>query len=753
MFHEPVEHSSERARVAGMAQSGPIYQVAVPSPLYRHFDYLPPTDHDQPIAAGARVRVPFGRGRAVVGLVLGTAAKSDVPAAKLKRIEGVLDAEPLLPASLLALLRWAADYYHHPVGEVIATALPAWLRTGRSTRVAGVSVWRVTEAGRQRAVEALKRAPLQQRLLEALLESKEGLEAEALAMHSGRWRPALKTLQDHGWVEKHERPDAPQRETTGAPVSGAPLNDAQRAAVDAVVESLGRYQCLLLHGITGSGKTEVYLGAIEKALARGEQVLVLAPEIGLTPQLVDRFRARLGVSPAVLHSGLTDTQRFGAWRAAALNRARLVLGTRSAVFTPMPRLGLIVVDEEHDASFKQQDGFRYSARDLAVLRAAREKIPVVLGSATPSLESLKNARDGSYRLLELPERPGAAELPVVRLLDMRKLAMDDGLSAPLRAAVAERLTRGEQSLLFLNRRGFAPVLMCHGCGWVAPCRRCDARLTFHRRSRKLICHHCGAEQTLPEKCPTCQGVELHPIGEGTERLESALEKIFPAARVVRIDRDSTSTRGALEEKLSAVHEGRADILVGTQMLTKGHDFPNVTLVGVVNADQGLYSADFRAPERLFQQILQVAGRAGRADKPGEVLIQTWHPDHPLFAALVRHDFSGFADYALAERRETGFPPYGHLALLRAESPEPGTAMNFLNAARRIAGNPAGVEVFAPQPSPMERRAGRWRAQLLVQAGKRAPLHEFLDRWVREFGELKEAKRVRWSLDVDPADLY
>jgi primosomal protein N' (replication factor Y) len=734
-----------------MAAEPRFYQIAVPSPLFGHFDYLPAREKTASLPPGVRVRVPFGRGREVTGVVLGGSAHTEVPRHKLKRIAQVLDASPVLPETLLALLRWAADYYHHPLGEVLATALPAWLREGRPAQLPGVPVWSLTAAGRTLENRALARAPVQKRLWEALAAASDGLEAEPLSELSTRWREVLNIFEKRGWVTCRER--APESGAASSPAPAPALNAAQTEAIAEIAGALDRYQCFLLHGITGSGKTEVYLGAIDKVLASGRQVLVLVPEIGLTPQLVERFLRRLGVPVAVLHSGLTDTQRFAAWSAAAGGKAPLVLGTRSAVFTPLPRLGLIVVDEEHDASYKQQEGFRYSARDLAVLRAAREKVPIVLGSATPSLESLKNARDGGYRLLELPERPGVAELPAVRLLDLRKLALDDGLSAPLRAAVSERLARGEQSLLFLNRRGFAPVWMCYGCGWVAPCQRCDARLTYHQRSHKLVCHHCGAEQLIPEKCPACSGAELHPIGEGTERLETALAKIFPQARLVRIDRDSTAARGALEDKLKAVHEGRADILVGTQMLTKGHDFPNVTLVGVVNADQGLYSAEFRAAERLFQQILQVAGRAGRADKPGEVLIQTWHPDHPLFAALVRHDFNGFADYALAERREADLPPYSHLALLRAESPHGGAALAFLRAARAKAQPPNGVQLMDPVPSPMERRAGRWRAQLLVQSGKRAPLHEFLDGWVRALGGLKEAKRVRWSLDIDPADLY
>jgi primosomal protein N' (replication factor Y) len=430
-----------------------------------------------------------------------------------------------------------------------------------------------------------------------------------------------------------------------------------------------------------------------------------------------------------------------------------VLGTRSAVFVPLMSPGIIVIDEEHDASYKQQDGFRYHARDVAVMRAAREQVPIVLGSATPSLETMHNARAGNYRLIALPERTGAAVMPAVRLLDMRRLKATDGLSAPLLEAVAARLARGEQSLLFLNRRGFAPVWMCHDCGWVAACRRCDARLAYHQGRRKLLCHHCGHEEPLAEACPQCASGRPKPLGEGTERVETSLARIFPEARLERIDRDSTRRKGVLEEKLARVHAGEADILIGTQMLSKGHDFPNVTLVGVLNADQGLYSVDFRAPERLFQQIAQVSGRAGRADKPGEVLIQTWHPDHPLFGALVHHDFAGFADFALAERRETGYPPFNFLALLRAESPKREATFRFLENARAVAGTPQGVSLTDPLPAPMERRQGRYRAQLLVQSVQRKMLHAFLDRWVRALAGARPAREVRWSLDVDPQDLY
>jgi primosomal protein N' (replication factor Y) len=508
--------------------------------------------------------------------------------------------------------------------------------------------------------------------------------------------------------------------------------------------------------VTGSGKTEVYLKAVEAVLVQGGQVLVLVPEIGLTPQLVARFEARLTAPIAVMHSALNDSERLAAWQAARTGEAAVVIGTRSAVFTPLPRLQLIIIDEEHDPSFKQQDGVRYHARDVAILRASHEKVPVVLGSATPSLESVYNAEQGRYQWLSLPERTAGAQPPRVQTLDQRRLKQFDGLSPPLIEALRQTLAHGEQSLVFLNRRGFAPVLMCHDCGWLAPCTRCDARLTVHRGSRKLRCHHCGAEAPLPSVCPVCASANLHGIGEGTERIEQALAQALPAARIERIDRDSTRRKGALEEKFARVHTGAVDILVGTQMLAKGHDFPNLTLVAVVNADQGLYSSDFRSEERLVQQLMQVAGRAGRADKPGTVLIQTWHPDNPVFQAIATHDYREFARYALAERNSADYPPASHLALVRAESARPRVALEFLERARRLGqelGLPRGVQLHDVVPAAMERRAGRYRAQLLVQSNARPALHEFLGRWRAALDAMPRAREVRWALDVDPVDLY
>jgi primosomal protein N' (replication factor Y) (superfamily II helicase) len=729
-----------------------IVRVAIPSPLPRLFDYLLP-DGVLAVQPGTRVRVPFGR-QELVGVVLGMAMESDLPREKLKSIRQLLDTEPLLSPTLMELLAWASAYYHHPIGEVVATALPVLLRRGLPAAAAGEKRYALTDGAHQLPAETFQRSPLQRRLFQAMSQHAEGLNAAALAEVAENWRDAMKRLEARGLIRITEQPCLVSKPAERHAIpQRSPAQEEAGAAIHAAV---GRFQCLLLHGVTGSGKTEVYLRAIEEVIARAGQVLVLVPEIGLTPQLVTRFEGRLNAPVAVMHSGLNESERLCAWQAARTGLAAVVIGTRSAVYTPMPKLALLIIDEEHDASFKQQDGFRYHARDVAIKRARLEGLPVLLGSATPALESLHNAQQGRYQMLSLPERAGAAQPPAVTLLDLRRLKLNEGLSPPLIEALQARLKRQEQSLLFLNRRGFAPVLMCHDCGWLAPCKRCDARLTIHQRSRQLRCHHCGSEAPLPATCPACGSGNLHGIGEGTERIETALARLIPQARIERIDRDSTRRKGSLEAKLQRVHAGEADILVGTQMLTKGHDFPNLTLVGVLNADQGLYNADFRSEERLVQQLVQVAGRAGRADKPGEVLIQTFHPDNPAFAALAHHDYREFGRYALAERAAAHYPPFAHLALLRAESPKPDAALTFLRAAHALAEELAEAEVVQlmdPVPSPMERRAGRYRAQLLVQAGERKALHDFLSAWLTRLEDEKLGRQVRWSLDVDPVEMY
>ncbi len=736
-----------------MSSAPRIYRVAVPSPLRRLFDYLPP---QSALLArpGARVRVPFGK-RVVVGVVIGTADQSEISENRLKPILDVLDSGPLLPDKLLKLLLRAADYYQHPIGEVIHTALPLALRRGKPATTKSAQSWVITAAGRRQLASGGTRPGATTQILRALAEAVSPADEAVLAPFSKRWRPTVRSLVAREWVALVGRPNrepAPAADQLPAP----DLNAAQKVAVAAITGGTADFHSYLLHGVTGSGKTEVYLRAIAQVLNSGAQVLVLVPEIGLTPQLIARFRQRFREPIAVIHSGLNDSERLNAWLLARDGTARIVLGTRSAVFVPMQALRLIVIDEEHDGSYKQQDGFRYSARDVAIMRAQREGVPVVLGSATPSLESLHNANEARYTLLTLPERTRQAALPPIRLLDLRRLARNNGLAPPLIDALRDRLGRQEQSLLFINRRGYAPVLMCHDCGWLAPCPRCDARLTLHKAAMRLRCHHCGGEAAVPPACPVCHGVNLHGIGEGTERVEAVLTRLFPAANIERIDRDSTRGKGVLQEKLDRVLSGKADILVGTQMLAKGHDFPNLTLVGVLNADQGLYGSDFRSAEQLFQLIMQVAGRAGRADKPGEVMIQTFHPEHPLFCALCSHDYSGFANYALKERREAQYPPFSYLALLRAESAERDSALRFLGQARAIAATVAAspaVTIMDPVPSPMERRSGRYRAQLLVQATRRRDLHCFLSDWLALLDAAPLARKARWSLDVDPIDLY
>ncbi|MDE2091300.1 MAG: primosomal protein N' [Gammaproteobacteria bacterium] len=726
-------------------------RVAVPSPLYGHFDYLPPIGFEiSALLPGVRVQVAFGK-RHVIGVLMEIAGHTDIPAARLKHAHQVLDKTPLIPADMLALARWAADYYHHPIGEVIQALLPVSLRQGKPTDSQYLSVWRTTAAGRQADGAALKRAPKQAALWKLLVQHPEGLDAANLGGQFQHWSAPMNALIKRGWVEKIQRP--PELIFAQKPTTHIVLNAAQATATENIRTALGRFQAFLLDGVTGSGKTEVYLQLIAEALSRGRQALVLVPEIGLTPQLLERFRARFG-TVAVFHSGLSDAERLTTWLAARDGRAQVVIGTRSAVFVPLKNPGVIVVDEEHDASFKQQDGFRYSARDIAVVRAQRQAIPIVLGSATPSFESLHNVDQLRYVHVGLPERAGSARHPSMRLLDIRSRPLDEGLSDVLLESIRWHLKADGQVLLFLNRRGYAPTVMCHACGQTLQCPRCDARLTLHS-NRRLQCHHCGAEHPLPATCGNCGSSEFGHFGQGTERIERALERLFPDIGIARMDRDSTRRRGSLESLLDAMHSGTSRILVGTQMLAKGHDFPNVTLVGILDADQGLFGVDFRASERMAQLIVQVSGRAGRAERPGEVLIQTHHPDHPLLTHLVREGYASFAAAALTERRVAGLPPCTAMALLRAEATSATPPRVFLEAAKSVLAPHCGreVQILGPVPAPMERRAGRYRAQLLMLSSQRALLQQALTTALPALAALKQTRRVRWSLDVDPAEMF
>jgi primosomal protein N' (replication factor Y) len=729
-----------------------ILQIALDTPLRRVFDYRPPAEfagqgaHEAP-PLGVRVRVPFGR-RQLVGILVGVASESDIAAPKLKAALSILDQFPILDPVTFDVLRWAAEYYHHPVGEVFAAALPVSLRAGQPA-LEMTQRWSLSESGQQElASPATRRAP-QQRALLAWLESRGSATAEEIA---AEFKAAqLRTLAARGWVIAETV--APGPEAMESRPSEVALTQAQELSVAAILASLPGFAAHLIHGVTGSGKTEVYLRVIAAAIADGRQALVLVPEIALTPQLVDRFRRRFSSGVMVVHSGLAGGERRDAWRAAHGGQARIIIGTRSAVFTSLPKLALIVVDEEHDASYKQQEGFRYSARDLAVVRAQRAGVPIVLGSATPSLETLENAATGRYTKHVLPQRPGAAQAPRMSLVDLRRHAADQGLSTPAMQAMEYHLKAGGQVIVFLNRRGYAPSLFCNACGWVAPCAHCDARMTLHRRAQQLRCHHCGAHGPVPATCGSC-GQALNPVGQGTERVEETLARLFPQAPLARLDRDTASARGAVQTVLDRVHSGEARILIGTQMLTKGHHFPEVSLVVILDADQGLFASDFRATERLAQTITQVAGRAGRESRAGEVLIQTQFPEHPLLNRLLREGYEGFAASALVERREAGWPPYSRLAMLRAEAKDSAGLDAFLHAAAdasRSLGEPA-VQVLGPAGALIARRADHYRAHLLIETAARSTLQRFLKEWLPQVEMLLKVPGLRWSIDVDPLEV-
>ena len=722
-----------------------VLRVALPVPLPQAFDYLPPPGSGAGRDwIGCRVRVPFGRGSGEqVGLVVDCGPAEGDPDA-LRSALARLDAGPVLSGELLDSLRWAAGYYHAPLGELVALALPAPLRAGQALPDTGRWAWAATVAGDAAAARP-GRPGRPRQLLERLAPGpwdEDRLEADLPG-----WREPMRRLAERGLVERRRVDSA----APARPAPGPALTAGQAGALAALRAGAG-YRCLLLEGVTGSGKTEVYLQAIADTLAAGRQALVLVPEIGLTPQALARFRARLGVAVLALHSCLADGERARAWTAMARGEGRVLVGTRSAVFCPLPQAGLIVVDEEHDGSYKQQDGVRYHARDLALVRARALGVPVLLGSATPSLESLHNAQSGRFLHQRLPERAGGARPPSVHVVDVRKRPLHDGLSGELLAAIGRCLARGEQALVFRNRRGYAPVLLCHDCGWSAQCRRCDRPMTVHAGGRRLTCHHCGARATPPNACPDCGGLALQPQGAGTERLERALAEHFPDALLLRVDRETTRRRDALEAHLAALGDGPG-ILVGTQMLAKGHDLPNLSCVAVVGVDEGLFSADFRAGEKLAQLLIQVAGRAGRARKPGEVWLQTHHPDHPLLATLLGGGYPAVAALALAEREAAGFPPFAHLALLRAEALREDELQRFLQDAHAAFPGREGVAANGPMPAPMPRRAGKARGQLLLEAAQRPPLHAALRDWLPALRALPSARRVRWSLDVDPIDLY
>jgi len=741
-----------------MPQTGPIIlRVAVPTPLRRTFDYIFPEnllkelDGNLPLP-GSRVAIEFGR-RTLVALIIEVTDSSDIALEKLKPINDILDLSPILSPDILKLFSWAANYYQYPIGEALFTALPALLRKGETTELPAVKHWRVSELGLSTETESLDRAPRQKALLQFLKDKIAAVpESDLTGLFSATIRNQVEAKGLIEFFLAHHEPKPSSDELLQQ--ENLTLDPQQQVAMDAI--ELHGFSCNLIEGVTGSGKTEIYLQAIEKVLRYNRQALVLIPEISLTPQTEKRFTDRFNTLIVTLHSGMTDKQRLEAWIKAKTGEAKIILGTRSAIFTGFDDLGLIILDEEHDSSYKQQDGFKYSARDLAVIRAQREDIPVILGSATPSLESLNNCIEGRYKHLTLTQRANNATAPSWRVIDLKTEATSCGIAQSTLDAIQQRLDAQQQVLVFLNRRGYAPALVCHSCGWSADCPKCDSKLTFHRARGRLICHHCDYQQRKPHYCPSCNSKEIMTAGEGTEQSEEFLAKRFPNNEVIRIDRDSTRRKGAMQEFFATADSGKPCILLGTQMLAKGHHFENVTLVVILDADSGLMSADFRSHERIGQLLIQVAGRSGRGKLKGEVIVQTHQPDHPVLDQLFNQGYSPLALQLLQQRQQGMLPPCRPLAVIRAESTYPNQAIELLGLARKLCDQQRqtepDIQCLGPLPALMEKRAGRFRFILQVTASQRGQLQRCLSAVAIQLDNEKLAQKVRWSIDVDPQEL-
>lgn len=739
-------------------------RVAVPGPFLTPLDYKVSYTGKQIVpVVGGRVSI-YLRGRKLVGVVMATSQTSKVNEHKIQPIQGVIDVKPIFSELDLELLKWAAYYYHEPIGNVVHAAMPKRLREGLPATMEQVTNWQATDLAREQKDTIRSNAVLQNLLMEFLLKHSHPVTEAALTARVSGWRPVMKRFVEKGWALPVKKPCLHERAIENDTIPSDqkhPLNEQQQKAVDAVMAAEG-FEAFLLQGVTGSGKTETYLGMIEAVLAKGQQALVLVPEIGLTPQTVARFEAYLQQPVAVMHSALSDKERHCAWYMMQSGQVKVLLGTRSAVFTPFQNLGLCILDEEHDLSFKQQDNFRYSARDCLVRRAQLAKVPVVLGSATPSLETLHNAFSRRYRYLQLTQRAGGASMPSISLLDIRgdhQLEQQAGISTKLKDLMQQHLQADGQVLLFLNRRGFAPVQICHDCGWQAVCQSCDANMTYHHQYRELKCHHCGHSQQAPQNCPACGSANLMHQGQGTEKLEAMVNHWFPDYPALRVDRDTTKTRSQIERVTAQARSGEAKILIGTQMLAKGHHFPQVTLVAMIGLDQGLFSCDFRAAERMAQLIVQVAGRAGRADKSGEVVIQTCQPQHPLLNTLVDQGYEAFARQALTERQLAMLPPDSFQIMLRAESNDPQSSWTFLQDIQQALSatvydydSETELAAFGPVAAPMLRKQGRYRYQLLLQARQRSALHQWLGNLESHIYAHSLVNLVRWSIDVDPQDM-
>lgn len=721
----------------------PVIRVALPIPLRQHFDYLLPDTLNA--AVGCRVQVPFGQ-RQLIGIIWQLQPDTPYELAQLKPITTLLDHHAVLPERLRQLLSFAAEYYHHPLGEVLTAALPALLREGRKLEDYQLQAYRLTSTGKACSADDFKRSPKQLQLWQSL-QQQELADTALLPEH----KSALKQLLKKALVETFEQPRQPYQ-YQGQNQAALQLTVDQAIAVSAVQQASGAFKPFLLEGVTGSGKTEVYLQCIAPLLERQEQILLLLPEIGLTPQTLQRFAQRFNVPVLAWHSNLSDGERLNCWLNAASGSAAIIIGTRSALFLPFRKLGLIIIDEEHDLSLKQQDGFRYHARDLAIKRASLERCPILLGSATPSLESLYNCQQARFAHLQLTQRAAGQALPLFELIDLKQQVSHFGLADNSLLQIRQQLAKGKQVMLFLNRRGFAPALSCQDCGWLTECKRCSAFTTYHKHSRQLVCHHCGASRPVPKQCSACGSSRLATVGQGTEQLEEHLQHAFPDVPITRLDRDSTRRKGALNSLLDDINQPGARLILGTQMLAKGHHFPYVTLVVIVDVDGALYSADFRASEQLAQLLTQVAGRSGRGHDKGKVLLQTQYPEHALLQDIIHNGYASFARSALLERQQTALPPYQHLALFRAEAHQSELCQQWLQqVADQLTAYPA-LQLLGPVLSPLERKAGKYRWQLHIYSQQRPILHQALSAIVPDLSRWPLSRKIKWQLDIDALDL-
>ena len=728
-----------------------LVEVLVPIPLMEKFSYLPPKKNTSSLKQGSRVLIPFGR-RTLVGVIWGFIKKDPLDKRKYKYIKDVLDESPLLDANSISLAEWSSRYYHYPLGEIITYFFPPSIRKGKDAKFRESKYLELTSKGSFLQATDLSRAPSQQKLIELLKEKREISLKSAQAF--GISAAVINGLIEKGFIARFSRELSPYKKfENNNLLSSKELNPEQSEAVNAINGAQNKNITFLLDGITGSGKTEVYLQAIQEVIRQGRQALILIPEIGLAPQAEERFREYFGDRVMSFHSAKNDREKVDAWLGASRGLVDIIIGTRSSVFLPMKNLGIIVVDEEHDLSFKQMDKFRYSARDMALYRAKLEKVPVVLASATPSLETLKNAEEDKYKVLKLSKRATGASLPSFQAVDLRGKELFEGLSKELLEASQTELAQGNQVLIFLNRRGYAPSMICKVCGWISNCERCDALMTVHKNPLKLHCHHCEAQKPYPNKCQSCDSNDFLTYGFGTEKIEEFLQNYFPNIKTLRIDSDSTRKKETLNEYFSEIRKGKPMILLGTQLLAKGHHFPDVTLVGIIDADSGLFSADFRGSERVAQLMTQVSGRAGRDKKPGRVILQSYCPDHPQIEEIITGSYDKFAKKLLGERKSLKIPPFSFQAKIFAESPKSLISrdfiLNLLNQSKIDEKIRMNVRVIGPLPSVMEKKSGVYRWELSIFSKSRSNLHKYLDVMQSRLYDPKLSKQVRWSIDVDP----